>query len=388
MVKKLLKKILSPLSYLNKLIKKNDKKILLYSDLGFRDNVKSIFDYLITNGYNEKYQIICSLDDYENYTDNQIKNVEFLSNIQGVYHYLTSKYCFYCFGKYPIKPSKEQIVVNLWHGMPLKRLGNMEFNNKDVDYNYFTYVLSTSSFFSPFMMEAFNCNEDQILISGQPRNDELFIESNAKGVFNLSSYRKTIIWLPTFRVSSRLNISNQLEKKKTELSFPIVDNSKKMSELNNKLWINNIKLLIKPHPMQDLSEADINQYSNIEVIQQKDLESGEMTLYSLLREADALITDYSSVYFDYLLLDRPIGFTIDDMDDYKKSRGFIVDDPLKIMPGDKIKNHNDFINFINQIVEENDRYAHERWRINNLCNFYKNKGNSKRILDFCGITID
>ena len=173
MNKKHLKKLIYPLSYLNKLTKKDDKKILLYSNLGFRDNVKAIYDYLITNKYNEKYTIICSLDNYKNYTGYRIKNVSFVSNIEGIYHYLTSKYCFYCFGKYPIKPSKKQIVINLWHGMPLKKIGNMEPNNKYEDYNFFTYVLSTSPFFSPFMMEAFNCNHNQVLICGQPRNDDL-----------------------------------------------------------------------------------------------------------------------------------------------------------------------------------------------------------------------
>jgi CDP-glycerol glycerophosphotransferase (TagB/SpsB family) len=388
MNKKFFKKILYPLSYLNKLVEKNEKKILLYSNLGFRDNVKSIFDYLINNGYNKKYQIICSLDDYENYTDNQIKNVKFISNIQGVHHYLTSKYCFYCFGKYPIKPSKKQIVINLWHGMPLKKIGNMESNYRKEDFNYFTHVLSTAPFFSPFMMEAFNCRQDQVLISGQPRNDELFVDNNVKEIFNISDYKKVIVWLPTFRVSTRLNLRNHLSKKNTELSFPIVDDKTKMTKLNNLLALDNSILLIKPHPMQDLVESDLVQYSNVRIVQQQDLNEKSISIYNLLKEADALLTDYSSVYFDYLLLNRPIGFTIDDINEYKESRGFVVDDPLEVMPGEKVKNYDDFIRFIEKIIDEDDKYANERHKINNLCNTYKDGNSSKRIIEFCGITLD
>lgn len=388
MNKKIFKKILYPLSYLNKLIKKNDKKILLYSNLGFRDNVKSIFDYLIVNGYNKKYQIICSLDDFENYTDNKIKNVKFMSNIQGAYHYLTSKYCFYCFGKYPIKPSKQQIVINLWHGMPLKKIGNMESNNRDEDFNYFTHVLSTSPFFSPFMMEAFNCSQDQVLISGQPRNDELFVDNNVKEIFNLGDYKKIIVWLPTFRTSTRLNLRNQLSEKTTELSFPIVDDKTKITELNSLLSLDNSILLIKPHPMQDLVESDLDQYSNVRIVQQQGLDEKKVTLYNLLKVADALVTDYSSVYFDYLLLNRPIGFTIDDINEYRESRGFVIDDPLEVMPGEKIINYNGFIRFIEQIIDDDDKYANERCNINNLCNAYKDGNSSKRILEFCGIKLD
>lgn len=388
MNKKFLKKILYPLSYLNKFIKKNDKKILLYSNLGFRDNVKSIFDYLINNGYNKNYQIICSLDDYEKYADNQIENVKFMSNVQGVYHYLTSKYCFYCFGKYPIKPSEKQIVINLWHGMPLKKIGNMEFDNRGEDFNYFTHVLSTSPFFSPFMMEAFNCSQNQILIGGQPRNDELFVDDEVKKTFNLTCYKKIIVWLPTFRTSKRLNLKNQLSERITELSFPIVDDKTKMTELNKLLSMDNTILLIKPHPMQDLVEADLEQYSNVRIIQQQDLDENKVTLYNLLKEADALVTDYSSVYFDFLLLNRPIGFTIDDIKDYEKSRGFVVDDPLEIMPGEKIINFSDFIRFIEQIISNDDKYSKERHEINNLCNTYKDGNGSKHILEFCGIKLD
>ena len=164
------------LGLINSLIRKNPNQIVMYSNLGFRDNIKVLFDYLIENKYNNKYKIICSLDDYKKYINTNIPNVKFVNNITGIYYYLTSKYFFYSFGKYPMKPTKEQMVINLWHGSPLKKIGNLEKDKKRINYNFFTYILATSDMFSKIMQQAFNCKDGQIIICGHPRNDLLFKE--------------------------------------------------------------------------------------------------------------------------------------------------------------------------------------------------------------------
>ena len=64
----------------------------------------------------------------------------------------------------------------------------------------------------------------------------------------------------------------------------------------------------------------------------------------MLGSSDALITDYSSVYFDYLLLDKPIGFTVDDMELYIKDRGFIFNNPEEYMPGKRYIMNMNFMN--------------------------------------------
>lgn len=88
-------------------------------------------------GYNDEYKIVVSINDFEKYLENPPKNVLFVSNKKGIKHFMKSKYAFYCFGKYPIKPAKSQIVVNLWHGTPLKKIGNLESGLEKIDYNFF-----------------------------------------------------------------------------------------------------------------------------------------------------------------------------------------------------------------------------------------------------------
>ncbi|WP_334095968.1 CDP-glycerol glycerophosphotransferase family protein, partial [Helicobacter typhlonius] len=111
-------------------IKKNPNQIFIYSNLGFRDNVRAVYDYLIENGYNKKFKIVCSLNDYKRYRHCAPSNVKFVGNFTGLFKFFRSKFCFYCFGKYPVKPSDKQAVINLWHGMPIKRIGNMEQGNE------------------------------------------------------------------------------------------------------------------------------------------------------------------------------------------------------------------------------------------------------------------
>lgn len=103
------------------MIPKKNKRIVLYSNWGFRDNLRTLYQYLVDHGYPEEYDIICASNDF--YHLEKDKNVKYVSIYRGLYYFLTSKYFFYSFGKYPIKPAPNQMVVNLWHGMPLKKLG-------------------------------------------------------------------------------------------------------------------------------------------------------------------------------------------------------------------------------------------------------------------------
>ena len=96
-----------------------------------------------------------------------------------------------------------------------------------------------------------------------------------------------------------------------------------------------------------------------------------MGLYSLLGRADALITDYSSVYFDYLLLDRPIGFAVGDMKDYEGERGFTVDNPYEYMPGEKFSDGEGMLEFVRSVFSGIDLYGAKRREMNDIFNKYQ-----------------
>ncbi|MBR2191154.1 MAG: hypothetical protein IJ883_05995, partial [Eubacterium sp.] len=72
--KSLLKIAFKPLTLLNMIKKKDKRLIFFYSNLGFRDNVKAFYDFLIEHNYNEKYYFVVSINDYEDYQFNAPKH--------------------------------------------------------------------------------------------------------------------------------------------------------------------------------------------------------------------------------------------------------------------------------------------------------------------------
>ena len=95
---------------------------------------------------------------------------------------------------------------------------------------------------------------------------------------------------------------------------------------------------------------------------------------ALLHEADALVSDYSSVSVDFMLLNRPMAFALEDFAEYKEARGFVFSDPLAYMPGHHLYGFADFTAFLEDVARDDDRFAMERARIlpkmHNLCQNY------------------
>lgn len=369
---------------INPLVPKKETQIVFYSNLGFRDNVKAVYDYIISNQLNEKYSIICSCNDYKKFKNQNIRNVKFVNTFTGLFYFLTSKYFFYSFGKYPIYPSKNQIVVNLWHGTPLKTIGMFNKKDKNKKQDYFTYVLAAAPRFVSVMANSFGVDEKKVLLCGHARNDHLFHDTaQMKELFQTNKYEKTFIWLPTFRKQSGADSESGHDFTETKLS--IFTDWDSLEELNIHLKKLKSLCIIKLHPLQEWTSDPTRSYSNIIFFTHQAFVEKQLDLYKILAIADGLITDYSSVYFDYLLLNRPIGFTIDDLSSYSNNRGFIFSNPVEYMPGPKIKTKNEFYEFLDLCCSNKDSYEKERMKINDICNYYKDGYNSQRILELVGI---
>jgi len=132
--------------------------------------------------------------------------------------------------------------------------------------------------------------------------------------------------------------------------------------------------------MQDVSSFINLKLSNLYLLSHQEFITKEWDLYRLIGQCDALITDYSSVFYDFMLLDRPIAFTVDDYDDYKNNRGFSVKDPNYLMAGYKIKTQEDFKDFIVDIENDIDKYEDRRREVNQLVNTYNDGKQCERVL--------
>ena len=94
-----------------------------------------------------------------------------------------------------------------------------------------------------------------------------------------------------------------------------------------------------------------------------------------------MITDYSSVYFDYLLTDKPIGFAFDDYAEYKQKRGFIFSDPMDLMPGFIIDTEEKFCEFIENTERSSKMYRTRRHNIRKMVARWSDDQNCKRVFE-------
>jgi len=107
----------------------------------------------------------------------------------------------------------------------------------------------------------------------------------------------------------------------------------------------------------------------------------KIDLYEVINAADLLITDYSSVYFDYLLLDRPIIFTPLDLEQYKKNRGFLAEPYDFWAPGPKCINYNELKNEISKCFRNKKYYEKERKTIKKIVHHYTDGNSTQRIFE-------
>lgn len=341
------------LSWINQYITKKDR-IVLYSNLGFRDNIKAYYDFLINNNIDKS--IICISNDF--YDLKKEKNIRYIGPVLGIYYFMTSKYFYYCFGKYPIDPFN-QVVINLWHGSPLKKIGRLEDCNRNKKYNYFTILNYASPFFKDSMEKAFGATDSQMMLAGNPRNDYLY-------KYNSDLCKeKNILWMPTY---------NNID---TSLLSMFIDS---MDELYKWLLDNDVKLYVKLHPLQEdelVENLNSSFFEYIQLIDDEYLSHNDIELYELIGNISILVTDYSSVMFDYLLTEKPIIYLINNIKKYNQDRGLIYNFE-DITAGPVVDNFSDLLDYCFLFLNGNDPYQELRMIQNNKFNYYK-KNFSQRI---------
>ena len=166
-----------------------------------------------------------------------------------------------------------------------------------------------------------------------------------------------------------------------ELGIPIFYDVESIKKLNEYLKKNNIKILLKLHPAQDSSKIKQLNMSNFDIINDEYLNSYDINLYELLACSDSLITDYSSVYYDYLLLKKVIGLTIDDIEIYSNKIGF-VDDYYKLVDGEFIKNIDDFYLYLNKIINPSKSDIEKYSKIFKKYHKYDDNKSAERLFQF------
>lgn len=351
--------------------KVDDHTIYFESNPDFSDNARALFEYMIQNGLHHKYKIYWATeDDIEDFSSiDNVSRISKKNKRQVVRALYSSKYIFYTHGLSGwIRKKREQTVVNLWHGCGYKASRNKDkkWFNISVLINsgkmIFDYVLVPGEAFIETKSEFFRCAKEKILPIGYPRYD-LFQEGcnvwpQVCAAWKIKPGSRVVIWMPTYRQTG--DASYKEGSMKNQYWLPLLRNDNDLRKLDKLCTEKNISLIIKKHRSQSVFKRDNNAVESIYFIDDTDLRKWNIQLYSILSYTDALITDYSSIAIDYLLLDKPIGFTLDDYEEYKALRGFVFDDALNYMPGHHIYEMKQLETFFDDIYQKNDIYKEKR----------------------------
>lgn len=281
-------------------------------------------------------------------------------SIQGIRQALSAGVWFTSAGlpAYGTGLHKKRLIINLWHGVPLKKIALLDPNLKKAARIYFkkifsenyTCILTTSHELIPLMARSFAVSEDKIKVWGQPRNDGLFQKNDCREILgqlfpDLPEYTKTVLYAPTFRDYGQVQL------------FPFKDFDQE--QLEAFLEEKNMLLFIRTHVAEQGSAAP---YLGKRIRFLGNEQAEDVT--GILNIFDFLITDYSSIYIDYLLTDKPMIFLPYDRQQYLDGRGmnFDYDD---VTPGPKPETFNDFLDALSP---KEDFWKSERTRVNRLFN--------------------
>ena len=238
---------------------------------------------------------------------------------------------------------KEQIYLNTWHGTPLKTLGksteNDFFDIANVQKNFVVsdYLLYPSEYMKDIMIEDYMLEgiaHNKIMLCGYPRN-EVFFRENIQEIKEQYGFKNKMLiaYMPTWRGSVRnIDIETQLN---------IAENH--IKQISKELKDNQI-LCVNMHPYIN-NKIDLTQYKNVKQFPEN------VETYDFLSICDILITDYSSVFFDFAITNKKIILFTYDEEEYFKDRGVYF--KLDELPFPKVYNIEDLIKEINSPIQYN-----------------------------------
>lgn len=344
-IKKILKILIGfPVYYLSKIFPKKKKLSIIGSSLGrhFADNSKYYYLYYYSQNRSD-LNLVWISKNRDVVKDIKSKGLpaEFLYSLKGIYTTLRASKAYLSHQltdiNGPLMGGAK--IIQLWHGMALRKIGfggdwhENSFSGK-ININIakwfpYAYYMKCDILYAPCQIakenlkESFsksfknNKIEENIFLVRQARTlcfdnnfdiEERFFPEIRKLEILSDKYKKIVAWLPTHRTIFKKTILDTITDSKLDLN-----------QLNEFFKSNNSLFVIKAHFLDfDKISKIVKNYDFIYVYQYADP-------YPLLKFTDILITDYSSVFFDFLLLNRPILFMSHDFNKYSNHVGFYFD---------------------------------------------------------------
>ncbi|MBI9097227.1 MAG: CDP-glycerol glycerophosphotransferase family protein [Spirochaetaceae bacterium] len=371
MARNKLKKLLISVFYIIDVIIPKNKKLFVAGSSHGRSlfgNPKALFHYI--NTFEKDYQCFFLIKDRKKADVNS--NIYYNLSFKGLWIFFRSKYLLMSHGSgdfylYNGIFSRRKTVIQCWHGVPLKCMGFREIpdipeksqkeillNNKRMD------LFLTSSFQEKESIhQCFHIEESKILVTGRACIDTVLSPLKESG-FHTDSGMFNILYALTYRPGSE------------SVFFPFSDFD--LEELIEFLENNNICIYLRAHVNEVNQIMSLNS-DHIRVFPFSDYPD----IYDYLSSFQCLITDYSSLYIDFLVLDRPLLFIPYDLEQYKQNPGLLYEDYDSVTPGDKIPDFSSLKKQLLDIRSGIDRNRDKRNKVNNFFNRGIAENSSSRV---------
>lgn len=368
--------------------KKVQDNVVLYESFwgrGMVDNPHAIFSYLLSDPKYSHLKHVWVLDDFES-NQNMIKKYKDFKNVTFVMYesneYLevlaTAKYLInnVTFKPYFVKRD-EQIYINTWHGTPLKSMGyeqvggNLTSNNMVRNFLLADYLISANETMSTMYLDSYKLRglyPGKIIEDGYPRNDFLFQTDKAKFLKELEQEgihvdpnKKIILYAPTWReASSNVAIVNPDE---------FMEFKECIEKHINK---DEYQLLIKPHQYVYQQLKHMEEYKNLFI-------PATVDANQLMSIVDVMVSDYSSIFLDYLATGKPVVFYIPDLETYRAVRGLKIG--VEDLPGFASSELEEVAKFLGDIDAKQPAYEAKYKEVKEKIAKYDDGHVSKRLVD-------
>jgi CDP-glycerol glycerophosphotransferase len=306
-------------------------------------------------------------------------NAYYAWSLRGIYYCLRAKFYFIdynpggignFFAPINLWLSGNAKIIQLWHGLPLKEIGSPDsignaqtsapaklwkklralywFSVEPLNYDVNKLVV-TPPFFEEIFASAFRLRKDRVVVAGYPRNDALLGKFNYLPKSSIrreldglrAQGKKLLFYLPTFRDTGTTTL-NSVEIKRFE-AF---------------LEARNCVLVAKLHDRDRNLRSILQNRKNILLLPQFS------DVYEIFALGDLLITDYSSVFFDFLLVDKPIVFFAYDLQKYQTADRALYFDYSNFVPGPIAVTFEKLLGFVQMFLDgETDEFREKRQQL-------------------------
>jgi len=345
---------------IEKLVRK-DKRLALFflTEKYYYDNSKYLFEYMRKRDDFKSILFTANKILYQQLHAKFPDEVVYAWSLKGFFLFLRTKNVIISYGisAAPFFPyylhEKCKYVIYLGHGTPMKKMGLQtevwQKYGKRYQMQKYSYMSACSPLEQKLHKAGFAMDVNDVWVSGLPRNDYLLSAKKDEAFLRQHPYlkQKVILYAPTWR-----------EETQSAEFFPFQDFD--ADQLDAFLEKEQAYILLRGHK-EDIKRAD--ELSRFDVSKMKRVLKADQDLfpdvYTLLPYVDVLITDYSSIWIDYLLLDRPIVYIPYDLEEYLRTKGLFLAFE-KNTPGFKAASYKEFESQIKTYLQK--PHEHADWR--------------------------